>query len=664
VNKTENLDVLLINMPFGISTTPSLALSLLKEAVKKKGYSVLIKYYTLKFAKLIDVRKYNSVLYGKITDLLGDWLFSGTLFPGKLNENDYVKNILNGTGKNHFKKRFWNNISDEDSLRLIMAVKSQAEPFINSCLQEIIAFRPKIVGFSTSFQQNIASLSLAKRIKEHCPETIIVFGGANCEGEMGREIARKFPFVDIVVSGEADNLFPELVAKIIKNERYSHLKGVICQDNLNLQISPENTSEMIVDMDSLPVPDYDDYFEQVRTFGLKEQFPNPSLLFESSRGCWWGEKSHCTFCGLNGNNMVHRSKSAARVIDEIRYLKDKYRVTNFSATDNILDISYFKDFVPALAREQLNVNIFYEVKANLTKEQLLLLKAANIVIIQPGIESLNTHVLDLMKKGVKSIQNIQLLKWCKEIGILVFWNIIWGFPGETKADYDEMLALIPKLNFLPPPDGISKIGIHRFSPNFNYPEKFGIKNITHVPSYNYIYPFEKASLRNLAYQFNYEYVSDPGFDLTISAINREVYKWQVNASTSDLFFIDQEDALVLFDLRPDSVKPYYILNKKERFVYLLCDKIMTITKINVEFTKYFNNEEIEMEIINLLNSLVDRNLLIRENNSYLSLAIPLGNYSPKKEVMQKLITVLKNKTDGDNQVRITANNELLIELNC
>jgi magnesium-protoporphyrin IX monomethyl ester (oxidative) cyclase len=60
------------------------------------------------------------------------------------------------------------------------------------------------------------------------------------------------------------------------------------------------------------------------------------LLLETSRGCWWGAKQHCTFCGLNGGAMAFRSKSAERVVEEIRYLRDRYGVESLSVVDNIL----------------------------------------------------------------------------------------------------------------------------------------------------------------------------------------------------------------------------------------------------------------------------------------------------------------------------------------
>ena len=50
-----------------------------------------------------------------------------------------------------------------------------------------------------------------------------------------------------------------------------------------------------------------------------------------------------------------------------------------------------------------------------------------------------------MKKGVTALQNIQVLKWCRELGIIPSWNIIWGFPGEPQDAYDEMVKVVSLL---------------------------------------------------------------------------------------------------------------------------------------------------------------------------------------------------------------------------
>src|SRR5205807_8166536 len=125
----------------------------------------------------------------------------------------------------------------------------------------------------------------------------------------------------------------------------------------------------------------------------------PSLLFETSRGCWWGAKSHCTFCGLNGGAMAFRSKSSGRVMEELNYLVDKWHIDQVEAVDNILDMKYSNNVLPALALSPRPVHLFYEVKANLTRKQVQMLQRAGVRRIQPGIESLSDHVLQLMRKG-------------------------------------------------------------------------------------------------------------------------------------------------------------------------------------------------------------------------------------------------------------------------
>ena len=87
------------------------------------------------------------------------------------------------------------------------------------------------------------------------------------------------------------------------------------------------------DLDRLPYPEFGDYFQRLGHSPLSNQI-DPLLLFESARGCWWGAKTQCTFCGLNGGSIGFRSKSALRVIDELRYLRRTHGVRRACATDN------------------------------------------------------------------------------------------------------------------------------------------------------------------------------------------------------------------------------------------------------------------------------------------------------------------------------------------
>ena len=90
----------------------------------------------------------------------------------------------------------------------LLDVRAQVDSFLDESVEHIASCRPRLVGFTSVFQQQVASLALAKRLKEKCPGIFVVFGGANCEGVMGAEVVRQFPFVDAVVSGEGDLHLP------------------------------------------------------------------------------------------------------------------------------------------------------------------------------------------------------------------------------------------------------------------------------------------------------------------------------------------------------------------------------------------------------------------------------------------------------------------------
>jgi len=116
--------------------------------------------------------------------------------------------------------------------------------------------------------------------------------------------------------------------------------------------------------------------------------------------CWWGEKHQCTFCGLTGENIRHRTKPASLVLQQIRTMLDMYPTKNISPGDSIMPREYFKTLLPELAGIP-GLNLFYEQKSNLTLENLKTLKRAGMNLIQPGIEALATNLLKLMDKGLR-----------------------------------------------------------------------------------------------------------------------------------------------------------------------------------------------------------------------------------------------------------------------
>ena len=108
-----------------------------------------------------------------------------------------------------------------------------------------------------------------------------------------------------------------------------------------------------------------------------------------------------------------------------------------------------------------------------------------------------------MDKGVRAAQNVNLLRWARYYGIDVAWSILWGFPGETVADYTTQAAAASHLIHLQPPEGSGRIWLERFSPLYTEPERFGLARREPERSYKYVYP-ERVDLDRIAYFFDYD----------------------------------------------------------------------------------------------------------------------------------------------------------------
>jgi ribosomal peptide maturation radical SAM protein 1 len=377
-------DVVFPLMPFADVGRPALGVSLLNAAARRMGITSSVVYFNLDFAERCGLDIYRLVSDLLPPDaLLGEWLFADLFFGAAIPSAErYIAGILAkfALGPDH--------IAD------ILGARALCARFIESCARQLETHRPRVVAFSTTFHQTCACLALARRLKTESNPPIVIFGGANCEGEMGVQLLRSFESIDFVSVQEADQSFPAFLTALATGERPSSIAGIIGRDE-----APRATQARLAkNLDDLPIPDYGEYFEALRGSPFAGSIV-PELPMETSRGCWWGEKHHCTFCGLNGGTMAYRRKSEDRVLSELRTLTQQYDCRRVFCVDNILDFRFIDTLFPRLEQSRLGVELFFEVKANLKRHQLEMLKAGGVRFIQPGIESFSTQVLQLMRKG-------------------------------------------------------------------------------------------------------------------------------------------------------------------------------------------------------------------------------------------------------------------------
>jgi ribosomal peptide maturation radical SAM protein 1 len=366
------MKIAIVVMPFLAIDRPSLAAGLLKAAIEKRGIACDCKYFNITFAKMIGGQEYLEVSEAPTTVLAGEWVFSQNFYGQSFSDwASYERDVLDCTTWGLGAKR----------LDAIKAARDLIPSFLRVVFESNDWAKYDIVAFTSTFEQTMASLCLARMIRERYPWIRIAVGGANFESSMGLAYIEHFSFLDFVCTGEGDTCFPQLCENLSRGIDEVP-QGLLYRDGTGVG-SALNSHENFVDLDSLPIPAFDEYF-QVFSTCFPESERARFMPLETARGCWWGERSHCTFCGLNGDGMKFRKKHWRRVIEEVDELTNRYPSMFVQFTDNILSLDYFKNLIPHWIHTRDSTMKFFEVKSNLNRDHLDMLKRAGVVWFKAG----------------------------------------------------------------------------------------------------------------------------------------------------------------------------------------------------------------------------------------------------------------------------------------
>jgi len=584
---------------------------LLKAIAASHGFPTATMHLNLDFASQIGLYLYRTLSQHRRARNAGDWIFSPCAFG---DEAPDPSGLFLGDCRDRLAFR------DEQLAVLDHCRRKVVPAFLDKMVEEIDWSRYRVVGFTSTFAQTVPSLALAKMLKCKHPELVVIFGGANLEGPMGVELVRTMECIDYAVTGEGDVAFTELLVALSEGRDPECLPGVLSRRDG--QVTASAPAARFDRLDDLPTPDYGEYFERAAHLGILPEHRRHEVWLpaESARGCWWGQKRHCTFCGLNGMSMTYRAKSSQRLRRELAELAAQTSATQFSFVDNILDPSYFEELFPALRDDELDYSFFFEIKSNISRRQLRILAEGGVHRIQPGIESLSSHVLGLMRKGVRAAQNVNVLRWARHYGIEVNWNLLYGFPHEDAEDYRRQTELISKLVHLQPPDVSDRIWMERFSPIFSDREAFPARWIVPERGLSYIYP-ARVELDQLAYFFEYELehtLPDSAYEEIRKAVTswKEVYarteRPSLNVRRADTF-------IQVVDGRDHDVVGVHTFEDPLASIYLgLMDKPLTARALTEELRLPNRVEEVE----EALDEFTARGLMMRDGNLFLSLALP------------------------------------------
>ncbi len=602
-------------MPFASSRRPSLQLGLLKGLAERVDWQARTLHLNLDFAALIGRARYEVLCQHRGTQL-SDWIFARAAFGADAPDSEAA--MLAELPQAQLDELV--ALGVEQPAAWFARMRAVVVPaYLDAAAKAVAASGADVVGFTSTFQQNTASFALARWLKQANPALTTVFGGANFDDVMGLEFVRAIGAIDYAVIGEGDEAFPELLTALATGGDAAGVPGVASR-TAGGKVRHAARGAPFDRLDSLPIPDYAEYFARAEQLGFfaDQAARAVDLPVEGARGCWWGQKHHCVFCGLNAGSMKFRAKSPQRFLDEVIALSRTYRSLHIETVDNIMDMGYFDSVLPAMAQLQASWNIFYEVKSNLTPDQIHSMAKAGICRIQPGIESLSSPLLKSMRKGVRAIQNVNLLRWCSHHGISVSWNLLWGFPGETAAHYEQQRALIPLLVHLQPPGGQGRLWMERFSPLFTQRELMGVSQVVPASSYRHVYP-ASVNLERAAYFFDYlmaDALPEESFEPLVDMLDLWRAARKADAPPR-LHCLSAPGYLRLNDQRGIGHDGVYELDGELAQVYMaFFDKPVgmpaTAASLGMDLPR----------LENAVDAFVEQGLMMREGSSALALALP------------------------------------------
>ncbi|MGH1491117.1 MAG: RiPP maturation radical SAM C-methyltransferase, partial [Acidimicrobiales bacterium] len=592
-----------MSMPFGPIERPSLGLGLLQAAAQRAGFECHTRYLGFDLAERIGLSSYQWVSHSLPYDaFVGEWLFTAALHGAHPDRDLRFESEVLRDG--------WH--LDEQSIASLQWLRQECTTFIDECADQVNWADYDVVGFTSTFHQNIAALAMAAEVKRRVPSITTVAGGANWEGEMGAALLDHYPQVDYACSGEADRSFPQLLTALANDDDPASVPGVLVAG----MASGNAAGDPINDLDELPIPDFAPYYGQLADSAFADEI-SPALLLETARGCWWGAISHCTFCGLNGESMSFRSKSPERVLAEIEELTTRWGADVVSVVDNILDMRYFRSVLGQLAERPNKPDIFWEVKANLSRSQVQLLSDAGVVTVQPGIESLSNDVLSLMAKGTTAVQNVAMLKWCMEYGVTPEWNLLYGFPDENPDDYEQMRVQFAALHHLNPPSGSGSIRVDRFSPYHENPGSFGMEDLTPAKPFGFLYPDTGDDLYRIAYYFDFRYGDGRRPSDYASGALGAIETWRRRSNDATFWMFSEGDARILCDSRGQKTRTARLEGWKAA-VYDACDRGRTRKEIDQLDELHGVTDD---EVDTFLDRCLKTGAMMTDGERYLALAV-------------------------------------------
>ncbi|MHB2026030.1 MAG: radical SAM protein [Elusimicrobiota bacterium] len=367
---------------------------------------------------------------------------------------------------------FWENPDAIESLL------HQTKATTDALVRRILDSGARVVGFATHTTSFLASLALAERIKREDSARLIVFGGYQCAREKSGLAFAADPRVDGVFLGEGERTFVEALSGLERTGRLSPIPGLLVRGE-DGRVIDSGDREPILDMDSMPFPDYSDFSEDIRAGLYSDPFRLDVL---DGRSC----VRRCAFCNEWQFWGKFRSRSGHRILGEIKHQMSRHPTirhfyfTGLLVNGNLRELSRFCDLV-------LESGLKFTwggqaiVQPGMDARMLKKMAAAGCRWLGYGVESGSEAVRWRINKKFTNGNAYTTLQATAEAGIKAQINVMFGMPTETRGEFQETLSFLARVR--PYLDSVlasqSFCVIDKDTPLHRNPERYGITDQDH-----------------------------------------------------------------------------------------------------------------------------------------------------------------------------------------
>ncbi len=599
--------ILLSTMPFHKPSIPSIGLTQIKERLSEMFVDELevdLLYLNHDFYRYFGKEMYLTAADSATYNGVNEWIFRKEAFDG-VSDNQEA-----------YFQRFFPAMPDEMKLLLRQKIDGLGG-LIDKLIADYEILSYDLVGVNATFSV-VPGLALFRHIKSKKSNGVTVMGGSGVRGSMGRALIKYFPHVDFICSGYGLVSFPKMVERLMNgarafSERFPpqahHIDGILSKTN----VENVKTCAPPLDINHCPPLNYDSFLNSYSKLGVDYA---PTLLLETSRGCAWGK---CKFCGANEDIKHYETKGPEKAVDEINGAIDRYGL-DIEFVDNMMPKRYIKKVLPFIHAPE-HLALLYEVRADLKDEDCAALREAKVRIVQPGIESLSTGALKLMNKGINALQAINFLRLCSNYGLLPSWNLIIAIPGMSREMYRELIERMPLLVHLLPPSVLTPVRFDRFSVYFEESEKYGLK-LAPFSMYEYIYPYAKTFLSEVAYYFQDDSFSTVPLMMEFhTKLSSLIEEWKNKWSRENvhdfpgLYRVDRNGESIVCDARQETKREYALSSTEKAILDLLK------SPMSADHIKRAIPDENKDAFDDAAASLEEKCFILEENGEYVNLVV-------------------------------------------